>query len=486
MAADPDELTPRPAPSAGVAVTSIWQPDRRMLTLGIILTVTLVASESLAIGTVLPQVEDDLGGLSLYGWVFSAFFLGGLIGITVAGRAADRTHPWRPFAAGLLLFAAGLVAGGLAPSMLALVAARFVQGLGAGALPATAYVCVARGYPLELRPRMFAMLSTAWVVPGIVGPVIAAGVGEAWGWRWVFLGLVPLVVVAGTLATAAVRRTIPEPERNIEGGGLETLRDAVLVAAAAGIVLAGLGTEVLLAGAPIAAAAGYAGVRVLRRLLPPGTLRADHGLPAAVLLRGVLTFTFFTVDAFVPLAVADVRHGSSGVVALAVSATTLSWVAAAWVQERFVYRVGPQRLVRVGFAMLVASIILLAASLGEAVPTAVFVAAAAMTGFSIGLAFAPLSLIALSEAEPGTEGGASAALQLTDVLGTAVGTGVGGAIVATGHTLQWSIGSSLTLVFATAATMGVVGAALATRLPSALRRTVDPATGLLPAGPEMA
>ena len=102
MAVDPSDLTRSdanlPASGGGPVVTSIWQPDRRMLTAGIILTVTLVASESLAIGTVLPQVEDDLGGLSLYGWVFSAFFLGNLIGITIAGRAADRVHPAGPFA----------------------------------------------------------------------------------------------------------------------------------------------------------------------------------------------------------------------------------------------------------------------------------------------------------------------------------------------------------------------------------------------------
>jgi len=485
MAADPDEL-PRDAPAAGVAITNIWQPERRMLTLGIILTVTLVASESLAIGTVLPQVEEDLGGLTLYGWVFSAFFLGGLIGITLAGRAADRTHPAGPFAVGLVLFALGLVAGGLAPSMLALVLARFVQGLGAGALPATAYVCVARGYPLELRPRMFAMLATAWVVPGIIGPVIAAAVGEAWGWRWVFLGLVPVVVVAGVLATSAVRRTIAAPLPDPDHPGFDSVRDAVLVAAAAGVVLAGLGADALVVGVPVAIVAGYAGVRVLRRLTPPGTLRARRGLPAAVLLRGMLTFTFFTVDAFIPLAIDEVRHGDSRVVAIAVTTTTLSWVAAAWVQERLVYRVGPRRLIRTGFGLLVIAICVLAVSLMDATPIAVLVVAGALAGFSIGLGYASLSLIALSEAEAGAEGSASAALQLTDVLGTAVGTGVGGAIIATGHALQWSIGSSLTIAFATAATMGVVGVSLATRLPSALRRTVDPATTPAAAAPEIA
>jgi MFS family permease len=107
--------------------------------------------------------------------------------------------------AGLALFTAGLVVGGIAPSMLVLVAGRAVQGLGAGVVPAVAYVAISRGYPERCRPRMFAVLSTAWVVPGLIGPAIAALVATAVGWRWVFLGLLPLVIVAGVLVVLALK-----------------------------------------------------------------------------------------------------------------------------------------------------------------------------------------------------------------------------------------------------------------------------------------
>src|SRR6266850_1090486 len=74
----------------------------------------------------------------------------------------------RALTVGLVLFAAGLVICGSAPSMAVVVVGRAVQGLGAGAVPAVAYVAIGRGYPEALRPRMFAVMSTAWVVPGIV------------------------------------------------------------------------------------------------------------------------------------------------------------------------------------------------------------------------------------------------------------------------------------------------------------------------------
>ena len=95
--------------------------------------------------------------------------------------------------------------GGLAPTMPILVLARFVQGLGAGSVGPTAYTAIGRCLPERLQPRMFAMMSTAWVVPGIIGPSIAAVVGQAFGWRWVFLGLLPLLALAGGLALSALR-----------------------------------------------------------------------------------------------------------------------------------------------------------------------------------------------------------------------------------------------------------------------------------------
>src|SRR3954452_15648212 len=104
-------------PMEAPATEGLWSPRYRSLTLGLVLTITLVASEALAVATILPDVRDDLGGIRLYGWVYSAFMLSSMVGIVAAGRAADRRGPAQPYLAGLVLFAAGLVVGGLAPSM---------------------------------------------------------------------------------------------------------------------------------------------------------------------------------------------------------------------------------------------------------------------------------------------------------------------------------------------------------------------------------
>jgi MFS family permease len=141
----------------GAPGDGLWSPHRRALTLGLVLTITFIASEALAIVTVMPVVARDLHGLALYGWVFSSFMLASLVGIVAAGRDADRHGPARPYIAGLVLFTAGLVVGGLAPFMWVLVLGRCLQGLGAGAVPAVAYVAIGRSLPAAQRARMMAV-----------------------------------------------------------------------------------------------------------------------------------------------------------------------------------------------------------------------------------------------------------------------------------------------------------------------------------------
>src|SRR6266545_1001501 len=285
----------------------LWAPERRALTIGLVLTVTLVAFEALAVITILPAIKDDLGGLRLYGWVTSAFFLGVLVGVVVAGEQTDRRGPAPPFVAAVVLFGIGLVIGGLAPTMLVLVIARGLQGLGAGAISTVTYTSIGRCFPEELRPRLLAVTSTAWVVPGIAGPALSALVASHFGWRVVFLGLLPLVVFSASLTIGSLRRIGPPAEPAPHATGLV---DAVRVATGTGLLLAGL-TQ-LTGGSPavgvaLAVAGVVLGLRALVRLLPAGTLRARPGLPVAVLSRGLLTFAFFGADTYVPLTITAVR-----------------------------------------------------------------------------------------------------------------------------------------------------------------------------------
>jgi MFS family permease len=450
-------------------IGGVWAPGVRQLTAGLAITVTLVAFESLSVATILPVVSRQLGDLRLYGWVFSAFFLSSLVGIVVSGTVSDRRGIRAPLLGGLAIFAAGLAVAGAAPDMPVLVAGRIIQGFGAGSVPAAAYVAIGRGYPESLRPRMFATLSTAWVVPGLVGPALAAQIASHLGWRWVFLGLLPLVAVA-TLVTYPSLGSVPG---HAAGGDAPiALRAALTVAVGAGLLLAGLTVAQPVYSALLIVGGGGLVVPALRSLTPAGTLRARAGLPAAVLTRGLLTFGFFAGDAFVPLTLTSIRHTSTTYAGVTLSISTIAWTAGSWMQARAVRRRGARLLIAGGLTLVVAGLAGMAALLWSAVPVWVAFVAWSVAGFGIGLAYSPISLTALGWARPGEEGRISASVQLSDVLGTALGTGVGGAAVAVVHQQGGSPRLGLGLAFAAAAAVAIVGIMVTPRLPGRTTATV--------------
>jgi MFS family permease len=456
----------------------LFSAGHRALTIGLVLTITLVAFEALAVSTIMPIVARDLGRLELYGWVFTAFMLGSLIGIIGAGGLIDRRGLALPFALGLGLFAVGLVGGGLASSMEMLVGARFLQGLGAGTIQPIAYVAIGRSLSERQRPRMFAMLSTAWVLPGVLGPAIAGVVAELAGWRIVFLGLLPLIAVAALLALPAVARVVGPASGgadSAEHAAAVSLRQrlplALVLAAGTGILLTGLGSE----EPPLVVGLTLIGLLMatpaLVRLTPRGTLRAARGVPTAVLIRGVSTFAFFAVDAYVALALVEWRGLSVVEAGISLTAATVTWTAGSWVQARASQRIPPDRFITVGLAILTVGLVL-----APEVPAWIAVPTIALAGLGMGLAYSPMALIVLKMAAPGAQGAASSALSLSDSLGTALGTGLTGAFVAL--TVRGGEGPAPGL----AAGIGVAAAVAALGVALSPRLRPTPASAAIPAG----
>lgn len=451
------------ASAASARTSDLFAPGLRGLTLGLISTITLIAVESLAIGTVMPIVADELGDLPLYGWVYTAFFLGSLIGIVISGGVLDRVPLHRPFAVGLALFGLGLAIGGLAPSMPVLIAARFLQGLGGGAVTPTAYVAIGRSLPDQLQPRMFALMSTAWVVPGILGPSLAAVVGEFLGWRWVFLGLIPLLIVAGGLAFSALRHVpaaqqAPGRSGAPPAGNLHRLAAALIAAAGAGILVAALGTPnpvIRIAGALLG---GALLLPAFRWLTPPGTLRLARGVPAAVLLRGLMTFSFFAADAYIALLLQTWRGTPATLTGVVFTVTTIAWTLGTWTQARRIDRFGPRRFVALGFACIAAGGLLTLPALLAWVPPEITILTWAIPGLGMGFMYSAVTLVVLRGVQGSEQGSASSSLQLSDILGTALGAGVAGAITAAGtRGGPEGLGAALAAVFAVSIGAAVLG-----------------------------
>jgi MFS family permease len=223
------------------------------------------------------------------------------------------------------------------------------------------------------------------------------------------------------------------------------------------------------------------GVPALRRLVPPGTLAARSGLPATILSRGLITFAFFGADGYVSFIGKEVRHHSTVLGGLALTAATLTWTGGAWLQASLATRWQGRRLVRSGLVLILAGIGCVALSLHQSVPAGLLVVAWAIAGLGMGLSYAPISLLMLREAPPGGEGAASASLNLLDVLGIALGTGVGGAAVAAAESTHHPVVDGIVVLLVCTTLSALACLAITRRLPDAVLAD-SPSEALPPAG----
>ncbi len=432
--------------------------ERRLPTLGLLLVVTLVAFEALAVATVMPTTARALHGLSLYSFGFTAFLVASLVGIVDAGARTDRRGPTGVLVAGLVAFAVGLVICGLAPSMPVFIAGRAVSGFGAGAIIVSIYVVVARAYDEALRPRVFAALSAAWVVPALVGPAIAGAVTEHVGWRWVFAGLPPFIVLGSLLLAPALAslppRVAPDVVRRAPVGAALVL--------ASGVVLVQLaGTR----ATPVRLLLGLAGLGLLaaplRRLLPPGTMRIGRGLPAAIAFRGLLAGAFFGAEAFLPLTLTTVHGYRPTLAGLPLTFGAVGWTLGSTLQGR--QRRANPRLLRAGFGLVAVGVGCLAALAAAPVPGWVAVPLWIVAGTGMGLAMPTVSVLTLDLSPQHEQGINTAALQISDGVGGATMIAVGGALVTAAGVLA-TVPLGIATVDILLGLVAATGAALATRV----------------------
>jgi MFS family permease len=398
-------------------------PDERLLsstyaatTVGMFALCAFVAFEATAVTTVMPTVADQLDGVGLYALSFAAPLASGVVGMVAAGRWSDRRGPVIPLATALVLFAAGLVVCGLAPTMEVLVGGRVLQGLGGGALTVCLYVLVGLVFPPPLRPAVFTSFAAAWVLPTLFGPALAAYVAHSLGWRWVFLGVVALVAGAAALVAPSLRGL---DARASGTSGPRSMLVWAVAGAAAVLALELLGSRrdalallMIVAGAVVLAALG--------RLTPPGTLALRRGLPAVIGTRGLLSGAFFCGETYIIFVLQERWGLTAGVAGLALTGVGLSWTAASWLQSRLARTLGDTRAMTYGAATVLTGIVGLTLSVVTHVPAPLAVATYVLAGSGMGLAYPRTSVAMLSASDDSDRGFNSSALSIADSLGGAL------------------------------------------------------------------
>jgi MFS family permease len=436
----------------------LFEEGRARLTIGILLVEFLVAVQALVVTAIMPAIAHDLGGLAYYGLVFSGFSIAALVAAPTAGRASDRRGPAGPFILFSALFIIGTLLTATATSMPLLAAMRVVQGYGAGGSYTAALTAVTGALPESGRARVLALLSGVWIVPGLLGPSYGALMASTLGWRWAFLSMVPLSLIATALMLPALCSLPPAatPPAQL------SLRWPLQLAAAVGMVVIGLSLlswftiPLLIASVPLGWAA-------LGRILPPGSLHARPGMAAAIAMIFLLIVAFIGADYFIPLLLTGVRGRSLAEAGIVVTLGTVSWSLGSWWQSRVAMTYSRVTLARIGIAILTLALAGIIATLAGA-PLAFAYGSWLIGGIGIGIAYPAVYLVIMEGAAISGAGAAVSSGEVAERLGLALGGGLGGACIAAAAALHGSLSLGLAGAFA----MALIGALLALALASRL------------------
>jgi MFS family permease len=435
----------------------LFQQGRARLTIGILLVEFLVAVEALVVIAIMPAVRHDIGGLEFYGLVFAGFSLAALVLSPIAGRAADRRGPAPPFLVFSALFIVGTLACGLAPSMPLLAIARVIQGAGAGGSYTVALAAVTRVYPESGRARVLALLAGAWIVPGLLGPSYGALLASTLGWRWAFVTIIPLTVIAIALAWP-VLRALPAAG---EASRL-SIRWPLQLAAGVAALVGGLSLLTWLSP-PLVTIGAWLTWSALGHILPAGSLRARPGAPAAVTLIFLLILAFIGADYFIPLMLTAVRGRSLAEASAVITLGTVSWSVGSWWQSRVIVGTSSVALARLGGAILTIAIVGIMVTLAGG-PLAISYVAWFAAGVGMGIAYPTAYLVIMQGADAADAGAAVSSEQVAERLALALGGGLGGVCVALALALRASLAIGLAGAFGLALLAALASFALAPRL----------------------
>jgi EmrB/QacA subfamily drug resistance transporter len=402
---------------------------------GLMVTVFLAALDQTIVATALPRVVSDLGGLSSYSWVFTAYLLASTVTVPIWGKLGD-IYGRRPlFLISIPIFLVGSALCGLAQTMPQLVVFRAVQGIGAGGLIPLALATVANIVPSRDRGRYQGLIGATFAAASIAGPAVGGFIVDHASWRWIFYVNVPvgglaLIVISLTMPRRAQRR-----EHSIDYTG------AALLAAGTTALLLGLiwgGRDYPWLSAPVLGALG-AGVVVLavfglverraREPILPFDLLRDRNVASGVVCIGLVAMAMFGTIAFVPLFVQGVigtSATSSGVVLtpMMLGAVTTSMLSGQWISRTGRYKgnamLGP---VVLGVALILLSRMNVDTTNGQAARDMV------LAGIGMGLMMQTFVLAVQNAVPVRVLGSATALAQFSRAIGATFGVTLMGVVV---------------------------------------------------------
>jgi EmrB/QacA subfamily drug resistance transporter len=388
----------------------------------------MAAMEATVVATALPSMVADLDGLELYGWVTAGYLLSTTVTIPLWGKLSDQWGRKPTLLTGLAVFLFGSIACALSRTMAVLIAARVIQGIGAGALQPVGLTVIGDLFTLEERSRIQGLFGAVWGFAAIVGPLVGGVIVHALSWHWVFwINLVPCTLSAWLLVGFYA------PERGRAERHRFDVAGALLLTGGVVALLAGVSDFLPLLLLPLAALLLVAFLRVERSAAEPILPLSLFRVPAiggSSLCSALMGSAMMALITYVPLFAQATRHVTPTEAGATIAPMLVGWPLAAALGGRLLPRVGYRILVRGGLTLVglasVAACVLVArdASLTALRVTIFF--------FGVGMGFANTAMIiAIQQSvDFGERGVATASMMFFRNVGGAVAVGGLGVVLA--------------------------------------------------------
>lgn len=447
----------------------------RLTLLGVMFGLLLSMLDNFIVGTASPSIIRDLGGANLLSWIVTAYALTTAVTTPIWAKLGDLFGRKRVFQISVGLFVLGSVLAAAAPSMILLIAARAVQGIGAGGLAVGAFAVIGDLVPPRERGKYQGMVAIMVAAGTIGGPLLGGFLTDAFGWRSAFLINLPLGAL--TIAWVAWTLQLPKTQRAVKidwaGAGLLALAISavVLLTTWAGDVFAWLSPQsVALVAVFLAALTVFIRweLRAPEPLLPLGIFR-ERSFTMASILAFVSGIVVFASVLYLPIFQQAVQGASAGKSGLLLLPMMIPVVIVAQIAGKVMTRTGRYKIFPVigSIALTVGAVLLATMTVGT--PIAITAAFMVPLGIGSGLTQQMTTTIAQNSVQQKDIGAASGAVTLLRTIGGSIGIAVFGSIFTahtgglTGEALRVGVADATSIIFVVVAAIAVigVGAALA-------------------------
>ncbi len=412
----------------------LWTTQRWAFIASVLGLMTCIAFESFAVTTILPVAMSELGGKSWYSLAYSATITAGLVGMVLGGSWTDRSGCRSPLIFGGGLFLLGLLLCVVAPNAFIFIVGRLLQGVGGGIDSVVLYVLIARKIPEALRPRMFGLLTAAWLVPSVAGPAISGALAELTSWRAVFV-----VVLAGSALSLlflvhVARDVSATSEDSAPGQRVLGRRGAFSVLAALLLLGLHMSTHLPPPASVLMVVVALSGlVFTANWVLPSGTVRLSGAPQRFIGLRALLGSTVTSTGLYLTLYLQVERDYRPTAAGLIIAVSAFGWAIGAWLQGRFSSgQVTHRRIILCATPLIGLGPAVVLSYTVTSVPLFVVVVGCIAMGVGMGMAFPRVASATLELVEPHQQGAFSSGLQAGESMSVAVTTALTGAILTLG------------------------------------------------------